>query len=203
MSSASNAMFQNIGNTGSTGLGSMLPTSFNTDSSSRTVWIIVGLLILAIISYAVYYYYVKQEDHLFRTANRGFWDSLLKWESKYPMPSVGIPNPAEVKREETEMTEVVQELKQELKYEAKELNRERKQGEPQVEKVHHKRETWCFVGEDLTGRFCVKVPSEQSCDRDRTYGSRSDCEMTQASHMPAGILTNGGAGMLPLSGNRF
>ena len=203
-------MFQNIGNTGSTGLGSMLPTSLNTGTSSwmslRTVWIIVGLLMLAFIGYAIYYYYVKQEDHLFRNANRGFWDSLLKWESKYPMPSVGIPNPGEVAREEADLTEVKQELKrelkQELKYEAKE-NRERKQGESQVEKVHHKRETWCFVGEDLTGRFCVKVPSEQSCDRDRTYGSRSACEMTQASHMPAGILTNNGAGMLPLSGNRF
>jgi hypothetical protein len=107
-------------------------------------------------------------------------------------------------KEVKQMAEQVQHMAKEVSQVAETIGSgEKKHGEPQVEKVHRKRETWCFVGEDLTGRFCVKVPSEQSCDRDRTYGSRSECELTQASHMPAGILTNGGAGMLPLSGNRF
>lgn len=61
-----------------------------------------------------------------------------------------------------------------------------------------KKETWCFVGEDLTGRFCVKVPSESSCDSERSYPSRSGCELQNANHMPAGIPKNGGIDLQPL-----
>jgi hypothetical protein len=68
--------------------------------------------------------------------------------------------------------------------------------------VHPDTEAWCFVGEDLTGRYCVKVPSAKSCDAERTYRSRQDCELVPAQHLPAGIITKQGAGMLPLlSGN--
>jgi hypothetical protein len=67
--------------------------------------------------------------------------------------------------------------------------------------VHPDTEAWCFVGEDLTGRYCVKVPSAKSCDAGRTYTSRQDCEMVSAQHLPAGIVKQGG-GILPLlSGN--
>jgi hypothetical protein len=68
--------------------------------------------------------------------------------------------------------------------------------------VHPDTESWCFVGEDLTGRYCVKVPSAKSCDAGRTYKSRQDCELVPAQHLPAGVITKQGAGMLPLlSGN--
>ncbi len=68
--------------------------------------------------------------------------------------------------------------------------------------VHPDTEAWCFVGEDLTGRYCVKVPSAKSCDAGRTHRSRQDCEMVSAQHLPAGVVTKQGAGMLPLlSGN--
>lgn len=68
--------------------------------------------------------------------------------------------------------------------------------------VHPDSESWCFVGEDLTGRYCVKVPSAKSCDPGRTYKSRQDCELVPAQHLPAGVVTKQGAGMLPLlSGN--
>ena len=68
--------------------------------------------------------------------------------------------------------------------------------------VHPDTEAWCFVGEDLTGRYCVKVPSAKSCDASRTYKSRQDCELVPAQHLPAGVITKQGTGMLPLlSGN--
>lgn len=67
--------------------------------------------------------------------------------------------------------------------------------------VHPDTEAWCFVGEDLTGRYCVKVPSAKSCDAGRTYRSRQDCEMVPAQHLPAGVVTQQGAGILPLSAN--
>jgi hypothetical protein len=37
-------------------------------------------------------------------------------------------------------------------------------------------QTWCLVGEDLTGRWCVQVQNEKACDNDRTYTSRNECE---------------------------
>lgn len=64
--------------------------------------------------------------------------------------------------------------------------------------VHPDTESWCFVGEDLTGRYCVKVPSKSSCEPARTYTSRNECEMVPAQHLPAGIITKQGTGMLPL-----
>lgn len=60
-------------------------------------------------------------------------------------------------------------------------------------------QTWCFVGEDLVGRWCVKVPNAQACSPERVFNNRADCELVRASHMPLGIDTKGGAGMLPLS----
>lgn len=60
------------------------------------------------------------------------------------------------------------------------------------------KETWCFVGEDLSGRYCVRVPSEKSCVPERAFYSRNECELTPASHMPAGIQTGGGSGLVPL-----
>ena len=68
--------------------------------------------------------------------------------------------------------------------------------------VHPDLESWCFVGEDLTGRYCVKVPSTGSCDAGRTYKTRQDCELVPAQHLPASIVTKQGTAALPLlSGN--
>lgn len=60
-------------------------------------------------------------------------------------------------------------------------------------------ESWCFVGEDKTGRWCLRVPNSHACDPDRTYTSQADCELVTASAMPLGFLKNGGASSVPLS----
>jgi hypothetical protein len=59
-------------------------------------------------------------------------------------------------------------------------------------------ENWCFVGEDLTGRWCVKVPNASACSPERLFSSRPGCELVEASASPAGINKNGGATMTPL-----
>ncbi len=59
-------------------------------------------------------------------------------------------------------------------------------------------ERWCFVGEDVTGRWCVKVPSEHACDPNRTFTEQSECELVQASPMPLGVIEQGGARMQPI-----
>jgi hypothetical protein len=54
-------------------------------------------------------------------------------------------------------------------------------------------ENWCFVGEDLTGRWCVKVPQPDSCTQERLFTTRSECELVTASKSPLGIIKDGGA----------
>lgn len=57
-----------------------------------------------------------------------------------------------------------------------------------AETVGAPRETWCLVGEDLAGRYCVKVPGPQSCTHDRSYLSFDQCTLTPAMYMPAAVL---------------
>jgi hypothetical protein len=59
---------------------------------------------------------------------------------------------------------------------------------------------WCFVGEDLTGRYCVKVPSAESCDSTRVFNSQQDCEMKSGNALPSGVVSpHDGRKMTPLS----
>ena len=51
-------------------------------------------------------------------------------------------------------------------------------------------ETWCFLGEDNTGRWCVKVPMPSLCEPSRSYGGRDPCEMTLAQQLPLGLVGN-------------
>lgn len=59
--------------------------------------------------------------------------------------------------------------------------------------------TWCFVGEDTTGRWCVEVPVPSLCEPIRSYGTRSSCEMTLAQQLPSGISTNNGTASIPMA----
>ena len=59
-------------------------------------------------------------------------------------------------------------------------------------------ENWCFVGEDVTGRWCVKVPRPDACSPERLFSSRPGCELVPASPLPLGLVAKGGAAMNPL-----
>ena len=59
---------------------------------------------------------------------------------------------------------------------------------------------WCFVGEDLTGRWCVKTPEEDLCPKQRVFQSRSECEMKTASASPLGINQHHDTTMIPIAG---
>lgn len=59
-------------------------------------------------------------------------------------------------------------------------------------------ENWCFVGEDITGRWCVRVPRPDACSPDRLFSSRPGCELVSASPLPLGLVADGGAAMRPL-----
>lgn len=76
-------------------------------------------------------------------------------------------------------------------------NPERK--EKKSKRPRDERENWCFVGEDLSGRYCVRIPSNKECTSERLYHSRVDCEMAAANHLPAGVLTRNGDKYVPLA----
>jgi hypothetical protein len=65
------------------------------------------------------------------------------------------------------------------------------------------RETWCLVGEDLNGRYCIRVPGPHSCTHERSFLSRDQCELTPAMHLPAGAVENGGLQLDPLKNHKF
>jgi len=62
-----------------------------------------------------------------------------------------------------------------------------------------KPEAWCFVGEDLEGRWCVQVPSREACDANRVFGSRSACELVSGNALPSGVVNATATSMTPLS----
>jgi len=62
-----------------------------------------------------------------------------------------------------------------------------------------KNQTWCFVGEDNTGRYCVKVPTTDLCEPIRTFGSRETCELIEGSQMPLAVVTEKGHSVAPIS----
>lgn len=37
-------------------------------------------------------------------------------------------------------------------------------------------QTWCLVGEDMAGRWCMQVQNDAHCDADRTYRTKNKCE---------------------------
>ena len=62
-----------------------------------------------------------------------------------------------------------------------------------------KNQTWCFIGEDNTGRYCVKVPRADLCDPIRTFGQREACELVEGSQMPLSVVTRNGDNKTPIS----
>lgn len=85
-------------------------------------------------------------------------------------------------------------VREQRREEKHEKGNEKKWKRPQDEREH-----WCFVGEDLSGRYCVRVPSDKQCTSERLFHSRVDCEMAAANHLPAGVLTRNGDKYVPLA----
>jgi hypothetical protein len=143
------------------------------------IWLLVLLLFVTL------YYYIDMND----------W-TLTKWLRDR---EGGITNGWNWKRWWHRKEEREDEDRKEIRREERREDHGRDVGRPTPHKPWNKNETWCFVGEDLTGRACVKVPSPTSCDEERTFGTRNDCELQTANAMPSGVVKNGGTSMIPLA----
>ena len=91
---------------------------------------------------------------------------------------------------------IEQQERQEERREARQERREARQ-ERRAERAGFG-ENWCFVGEDVTGRWCVKVPQSDACSPERLFSSRPGCELVPASPLPLGLIAKNGAEMNPL-----
>ncbi len=55
----------------------------------------------------------------------------------------------------------------------------------------YKPQTWCFIGENTLGRYCVQSDAKH-CGPLDTYPSREACEYTESSALPLGVTQDGG-----------
>jgi hypothetical protein len=179
-----NSPFANIINTLAT------ETVANTSSGSYLKsWILILLAILAVIVGLSVWNWNRWatspwlSDRL--TAGTHFWD-LLKPAGSLVDPGQ-MPASSDIQSNAPDMRTVTETDTAQLL-------------EPSIsEAKKHKEETWCFIGEDKTGRWCVHVPNSHACDPDRTFASRDACELVTASAMPLGFLKHGGITQTPLS----
>ena len=132
----------------------------------------VFIWLLVLLLFVTLYYYIDMKDWTLTKWLRGGWN----WRKE---------------AEDEDRTAIRREERRE--------DHGRDVGRPTPHKPWNKNETWCFVGEDLTGRACVKVPSPKSCDEERTFGTRNDCELQTANAMSSGVIKNGGTSMIPLA----
>lgn len=165
MNSAGNNLFSRATGNANT-IGSIVSNS----SSSSSIFVIIGIVLLVVLGAVWLAYYSWAESPWWSdrfAAAFHVWDWLPSWTTTASLGEMG----------ELSKREIVEE----------------KPVRPVVN------ESWCFVGEDLMGRWCVKVPSASACDPERFFESRSECELVQANHLPAGLVKNNGADMTPLS----
>jgi hypothetical protein len=48
--------------------------------------------------------------------------------------------------------------------------------DPVLETPASAEQTWCLVGEDMAGRWCIQVNNPKGCEPIRTYKSKNQCE---------------------------
>ena len=53
--------------------------------------------------------------------------------------------------------------------------------DPVLEGPASAEQTWCLVGEDMAGRWCLQVPSPKHCEPIRTYKTKNQCEKSNDS----------------------
>lgn len=48
--------------------------------------------------------------------------------------------------------------------------------DPVLEGPASAEQTWCLVGEDMAGRWCMQVPTPKHCEEIRTFKTKNQCE---------------------------
>lgn len=140
-------------------------------TSSSIPWLWIGLCVFLLLGGLSLYYIVQKESN-------AWYSTRMSWMNYF----FGSSNLQEV-----DIPTQIQDTVSPVPVPSKSTKGTMKPGE-----------TWCFVGEDNTGRWCVQVPVPSLCEPTRSYGGRSSCEMTLAQQLPLGVVTNGGTGKMSI-----
>jgi hypothetical protein len=65
---------------------------------------------------------------------------------------------------------------------------------PQTDVRAYKPESWCLVGENTLGRYCVQ---SDHCGPLERFPSQEECELIEASALPLGVTGEGGLHYTP------
>ena len=133
----------------------------NSNSSSGMPWLLILVCVGLLVSGLVFYFTTQKESH-------PWYSTRISW-GEYLFGAPANPEAAASPSVMETSTPLVDLEK-------------RKSGIPTKPG-----ETWCFLGEDNTGRWCVKVPMPSLCEPSRSYGGRDSCEMTLAQKLPLGL----------------
>jgi len=143
-----------------------IPFGNEAAAPSTIPWLLIGIVFLLFVVGLAYYFFVHKESHPWyatRMSTRISWMDYL-----FGPGAANDNNAAAAAIQDT--TSPLAHLK------------------TQTDGVATKPgETWCFLGEDNTGRWCVKVPLPSLCEPARSYGGRDPCEMTLAQQLPLGL----------------
>lgn len=148
-------------------MNNTIPLS-NEVAPSKIPWLLIGIVFLLLVAGLVFYFLVQKESHPWY-ATRISWMEYLFGQPWSPGAGNGDTAAAAAVAVQDTTSPLAQ-----LKTQTNSLPT--KPGE-----------TWCFLGEDNTGRWCVKVPLPSLCEPSRSYGGRDPCEMTLAQQLPLGL----------------
>jgi hypothetical protein len=131
---------------------------------STIPWLLIGVVLFLLVAGLVFYFVVQKESHPWYTTRISWMEYL------FGPGANNNDNNAAAAIAVQDTTSPLAQLK------------------TQTNSVPTKPgETWCFLGEDNTGRWCVKVPLPSLCEPARSYGGRDPCEMTLAQQLPLGL----------------
>lgn len=149
-------------------MNNSIPLS-NEATPSTIPWLLIGVVLLVLVAGLVYYFVVQKESHPWY-ATRISWMEYLFGPGANTETGETVETGAAAAVATQDTTSPLAQLKTQTN------SLPTKPGE-----------TWCFLGEDNTGRWCVKVPLPSLCEPARSYGGRDPCEMTLAQQLPLGL----------------
>ena len=182
---------------------------------SRVVLFFVIFMCLSALAYFVYINFIVQTTTLSYPFHQHIWNKWVNWyKPELLQPEHDKKVNEDVISDHTKLTgepieppssqptatpSVADEIAEAIVHNGEPNKQQHKQHKQESKHPRNERENWCFVGEDLSGRYCVRVPSDKQCTSERLFHSRVDCEMAAANHLPAGVLTHNGDKYVPLA----
>lgn len=152
-------------------MNNSIPLS-NEAAPSKIPWLLIGIVCLLLVAGLVFYFLVQKESY-------PWYATRISW-MEYLFGPGASAEAGEAAGEAAAAATAVQDTTSPLA-----------QLKTQTNSLPTKPgETWCFLGEDNTGRWCVKVPLPSLCEPARSYGGRDPCEMTLAQQLPLGLAGN-------------